>query len=317
MRVVSTSSIHGSSVSPPARSTRMPLFTARHCAFPERATRLSKFMTGKSTAHSVIDPGDTQPAIPRSLTEAELAQKLAPVSGFLRTHEAYLLHRLARFLPENAICAEIGSWMGRSSVAIALALIPGKGILHTIDDHRGITGHEGEQPAEPILRQFLSNIETSGVADRIQHHPASSDSLASSWTLLLDFLFIDGDHRYDAVQKDLRYIQKVKPGGWIAFHDSGNPDVARAIGEWWDRAEISPARLARAGTILAIQLPGTGVKALPQERVSRARKEFFWASCEIPPRNRPLLKILTKFRQGRARAFFKGETEWLIGSDTP
>lgn len=36
----------------------------------------------------------------------------------------------------------------------------------------------------------------------------------------LDFLFIDGDHRYEPVKLDYNmYRRVVKDGGWIAFHD--------------------------------------------------------------------------------------------------
>jgi predicted O-methyltransferase YrrM len=36
----------------------------------------------------------------------------------------------------------------------------------------------------------------------------------------VDFLFIDGDHRYEAVKKDFDYYSPlVRPGGIIAFHD--------------------------------------------------------------------------------------------------
>jgi len=46
----------------------------------------------------------------------------------------------------------------------------------------------------------------------------------------LDYIFIDGDHSYDAVCKDLRaYWSKVKPGGIFAGHDWNLPDVYRAV----------------------------------------------------------------------------------------
>lgn len=36
----------------------------------------------------------------------------------------------------------------------------------------------------------------------------------------VDFLFIDGDHRYEAVKKDFQYYsQMVRDGGWICFDD--------------------------------------------------------------------------------------------------
>lgn len=49
----------------------------------------------------------------------------------------------------------------------------------------------------------------------------------------LDFLFIDGDHRYDAVKKDFEaYAPLVKKGGIIAFHDVG------LEGQKWDEAGV-------------------------------------------------------------------------------
>lgn len=37
---------------------------------------------------------------------------------------------------------------------------------------------------------------------------------------LLDFLFIDGNHEYQAAKKDFEWYSKlVKPGGFVAFHD--------------------------------------------------------------------------------------------------
>jgi predicted O-methyltransferase YrrM len=51
----------------------------------------------------------------------------------------------------------------------------------------------------------------------------------------LDFVFIDGDHSYEGVKRDLAaWLPKVKPGGWLMGHDYGNkPDggVKRAVDE--------------------------------------------------------------------------------------
>jgi hypothetical protein len=49
----------------------------------------------------------------------------------------------------------------------------------------------------------------------------------------LDYIFIDGDHSYDAVCKDLRaYWSKVKQGGIFAGHDWNLPDVYRAVNDF-------------------------------------------------------------------------------------
>jgi predicted O-methyltransferase YrrM len=237
-------------------------------------------------------------------SKEELAQSLEGIHGFLRKEEAFLLYRLAGTLPIGAVAAEIGSWLGRSSVAIAFALQDRDGTLHTIDDHRGITGHEGDVAAQTLRDCFLKNIETAGMAKTIEHHPFSSDALAPRWNTALDFLFIDGDHRYPAVQRDINnYAHFVKPGGWIAFHDTGGPEVARAIKEWAKSKRIRMAGVERAGTILSVRLPGPATNDFSSLRTTIVWRIFNLAACEIPPRNRPFLKAITKIQQSFARWF--------------
>jgi len=49
----------------------------------------------------------------------------------------------------------------------------------------------------------------------------------------LDFVYIDGNHYYDFVKKDLEaYYPKVRVGGMICGHDFNIPDVAKAVTEF-------------------------------------------------------------------------------------
>jgi predicted O-methyltransferase YrrM len=51
---------------------------------------------------------------------------------------------------------------------------------------------------------------------------------------LLDFLFIDGDHRYDAVKTDLEmYLPLVRKGGKIALHDINYAEEG-GVHKLWD-----------------------------------------------------------------------------------
>jgi predicted O-methyltransferase YrrM len=48
----------------------------------------------------------------------------------------------------------------------------------------------------------------------------------------LDFVFIDADHTYEAVRKDIdAWRSKVRPGGWLGGHDYNRkfPGVIRAV----------------------------------------------------------------------------------------
>jgi len=51
---------------------------------------------------------------------------------------------------------------------------------------------------------------------------------------LLDFVFIDGDHSYNAVKKDFEiYFDLVRPGGIIALHDIGYAEEG-GVHKFWD-----------------------------------------------------------------------------------
>ena len=58
----------------------------------------------------------------------------------------------------------------------------------------------------------------------------------------LDFVFIDADHEYESVKKDIQaWTPKLKPGGMISGHDCEFPGVDQAINELipnWKKAGV-------------------------------------------------------------------------------
>jgi hypothetical protein len=89
-------------------------------------------------------------------------------------------------------------------------------------------------------------------------NPIVGDSVAVAATYedeSLDFVFIDGDHRYEHVKADIEaWWPKVKPGGYIGGHDSTNEHVMSAVVEkfsddvlvramtWWEQRSLTGAR---------------------------------------------------------------------------
>lgn len=54
----------------------------------------------------------------------------------------------------------------------------------------------------------------------------------------LDFVFIDADHQYESVKKDImNWYFKIKPGGYICGHDIGQNRVRKAVEEFNMRYE--------------------------------------------------------------------------------
>lgn len=55
----------------------------------------------------------------------------------------------------------------------------------------------------------------------------------------LDFVFIDADHSYDGVKKDIElWDKKVKTGGCVMGHDIDWPDVRKAVEEKYNNINI-------------------------------------------------------------------------------
>ena len=78
-------------------------------------------------------------------------------------------------------------------------------------------------------------------ADRVEM--LEMDSIAAADHIAdneLDYIFIDGDHSYAAVSRDLRaYWSKVKPGGIFAGHDWNLPEVNRAVNDFRKELDIT------------------------------------------------------------------------------
>jgi predicted O-methyltransferase YrrM len=81
--------------------------------------------------------------------------------------------------------------------------------------------------------------------DKISLH--YEDSATFSTTIeddSLDFVFIDGDHSYEAVLRDCRlYWPKVKNGGLFAGHDINLQSVRQALGQFFSESRIDDRKL--------------------------------------------------------------------------
>ena len=61
----------------------------------------------------------------------------------------------------------------------------------------------------------------------------TSDDCARIIPNNLDFVYIDGDHSYEQVKKDIEnYFPKVRIGGILAGHDINQTDVFKAVSEF-------------------------------------------------------------------------------------
>lgn len=154
------------------------------------------------------------------------------IPSFMYDEEEIALHRVARSLPLLAQVAEIGSWIGRSSIIIANGLRDRGGHLYCIDPYLGQDVAIGDGRAKAIYggvldtvgmtqdEAFRQNVTTHGAAELVTQVRGYSHDIARAWSRQLDLLFIDADHAYEAVRRDLTdWAPFVKSGGWLVMHD--------------------------------------------------------------------------------------------------
>ena len=144
------------------------------------------------------------------------------IQGFFNFDNIY--SDMVRMHSDGAVFVEIGAWKGRSSIYMAEEIQhSGKKIsFYTVDTFLGTEDeHETEEEIKngTLYETYLKNIEP--VKDIIKTiHKDSKDAYADFADESIDFLFIDGDHTYKGMLKDLQlWHPKVKKGGIIGGHD--------------------------------------------------------------------------------------------------
>ena len=142
-------------------------------------------------------------------------------------------------LPRASVGAEIGVWRGDFSARILRTVRPAK--LHLIDPW-AFQGGDAYRDAwyggklapdqaamdeiyEGVARRFARQIAT----DVVEVHRSGSAEAAGGFpAAYFDWVYVDGDHLYEAVRSDLElFAPKLKVGGLLAGDDYGLPG-------WWD-----------------------------------------------------------------------------------
>lgn len=127
---------------------------------------------------------------------------------------------------DSGVFVEIGVWKGKSIKYLATKAKRNTKIFG-VDNFKGSPGVEGELPGEhekdvDIINGTLYNTYLKNIAglDIITIRGESYEVCNKFDDESVDFVFIDGDHHYEIVLKDIQgWFPKVKKGGIISGHD--------------------------------------------------------------------------------------------------
>lgn len=159
-------------------------------------------------------------------TPVDLERALGGVEGWLNRGEAWALYRAVLDVDpaREVLAVDVGSYLGRSAIALGLAMRDrGGGRVVTVD------------PQSPQRHERLvGNIEARGLADVVEALPIGSGRAAEqARDGSVDVLFVDGDHSFEGVTRDMVvWRPKLADGAFVGFNDPFWAGVNRFLREY-------------------------------------------------------------------------------------
>ncbi|OGA55748.1 MAG: hypothetical protein A3G81_19495 [Betaproteobacteria bacterium RIFCSPLOWO2_12_FULL_65_14] len=169
------------------------------------------------------------------------------IPGMLSEESGKFLFALCHMQQLEGDVVEIGSWQGYSTSYLARAVAEsGRGRMYAIDHFGGNVGKQAlyrvkEPDLSDLERNFRNNMSRLGLDSVVRLLPVSSEEAAAQLrreSARIRFLFIDGDHSRQGVQRDVDlFFPLLRTGAIVVFDDCSPsaPGVIEVIDELLDR----------------------------------------------------------------------------------
>jgi MMP 1-O-methyltransferase len=149
-------------------------------------------------------------------------KRASVTTGYLSEREARFLMAAAALAPMPGKNLETGSFKGRSTVAIAYVIRElDLGTLVAVDPHTSPASTDPDLGGQATsYDDFVANLKSAGVFDRVTIKRAYSHELARQWKDPIRLLWIDGDHTYEGAKADVSLFKPyLVDGAIVAMHD--------------------------------------------------------------------------------------------------
>jgi predicted O-methyltransferase YrrM len=189
------------------------------CSIPSLLEKIKR-LNGRTSPKDLVDIAMGSPAIrPQQITSEFLE-----LANLVKDQQCKCL-------------LEIGTYRG-GTLFVFSQIAAANATIISVDMSMTAMGNLYRACQKPLLRRFIRKGQVLFLLRKDSHRP---ETLAGIKEALqgkkLDFLFIDGDHRYEGVRRDFEmYSPLVRSGGLLAFHDiaqSGELEVCK----FWDEVK--------------------------------------------------------------------------------
>lgn len=160
----------------------------------------------------------------------------------------YLMYNLCRMINAKSVI-EVGIYKGACSIALAQALADnGGGEIHCIDIY---------DTNFSMIKAAI--VDPEKLVNLFFHHGDSISVVESGTLPQSDLIFIDADHQYGPVKKDVqKYWPLLAPGGILAMHDTIMHEGTRLVANELFQNEYKVMTLATSG--------GSGISLIFKEK---------------------------------------------------
>ena len=216
--------------------------------------------------------------------------RIRKIPGLTPESVALALADMAAQVPPDRAIVELGTYQGRTALFMAWGARQGQGAhVYAIDpwdlpgergpynqNQGGALGKRRKAFTDPGTRNWARyNVRANGYANRVTLIRNFSVKAAEKWTGgPVGLLFVDGDHRYDAVRADVSaWAAHLAPDAVIAFDDyaATHPEVIRAVDDMVAEGILEPVEVYHDR--LAVTRLGSGHPDLARQELPEAIEE--------------------------------------------
>jgi hypothetical protein len=162
--------------------------------------------------------------------------------GFIKNYPYRTSTEFAKkhFKDKTITCIEIGTFRGGNALN-TLQKLPTIEKMYLIDPWEEYKEYkEKNKTTKNLLSAYQKTIKVlKKYKDKTIFIKKFSDDALDNIQEKVDFIYIDGNHSYEFVKKDMiNYWEKLKDGGVMAGHDIGLKDVSKAFCEFVNEKNI-------------------------------------------------------------------------------
>lgn len=183
----------------------------------------------------------------RVLVAAEMSAPVFTEDWFSAGACELLANLVARTDGLRGDVVEVGSWEGKSTIALANAVSPA--VVHAVDTWLGSPGEvSAELAAErDVLSRFMENVQAATNGNVVAHRTGWRAYFADHQSAVR-FCFIDAEHTFEEVRDNIAAVLPLlEPGGIICGDDIHHDPVRRAVAQafadakcdgpvwWWQK----------------------------------------------------------------------------------